>query len=170
MVKASVYNVMYRTWAPWDRVGVRGDLVRFLNEGRINRAEHQRTIELGCGTGANVVYLAEHGFHATGIDFSHVAIRKAERRAASAGVEATFVAGDLTAPAILGIKGPFDFIIDFGTLDDLRGEARRAMADTVIRLSRPGTVFLEYCFFGVTEELPRHQLLGHLEDEPHRTG
>lgn len=62
--------------------------------------------------------------------------------------------GNLTAPSISGIEGPFDFLVDFGTLDDLRGESRAAMADTITRLSRPGSKFLEYCFYGETDELP----------------
>jgi SAM-dependent methyltransferase len=102
----------------------------------------------------------QRGFEAYGIDFSRVAIRKARARAESAGVDPTFVVGDLTAPAIECIEGSFDFIIDFGTLDDLRGASRRAMAATINRLSRPGLLFLEYCFFGVTAELPRISFSG----------
>ena len=33
-------------------------------------------------------------------------------------------------------------------------------AATITRLSRPGSLFLEYCFFGVTEELPRISFSG----------
>lgn len=154
MVGASVYDWMYRLWAPWDSVGVRKDLVDLLERGQITPETYPRSIDLGCGTGANVVHLAGLGFESHGVDFSEVAIRKARKRAAGADVAATFVVGDLTADSIEGIDGPFDFMIDFGTLDDMRGVKRKAMASTITRLSRTGTKFLEYCFFGATEELP----------------
>ncbi|MGD2044079.1 MAG: class I SAM-dependent methyltransferase [Acidimicrobiia bacterium] len=160
MVGARAYNWMYRYWAPWDKVGLRKDLVELLDSGRVDPERFPRAIDLGCGTGANVVHLAGLGYDAWGVDFSEVAIRKARERAATAGVAAEFVIGDLTATTIKGVDGRFDLILDFGTLDDLRGENRMAMARTVTRLSRPGSVFLEYCFYGVTEELPRFSFKG----------
>lgn len=160
MVSARVYDWAYRVWAPWDSVGVRRDLVDLLERGDVDAERYPRSIDLGCGTGANVVHLAEAGFDAWGVDFSEIAIRKARARAAAADLDAHFVVGDLTAPSIPGIEGIFDFLIDFGTLDDLRGESRAAMADTVTRLSRPGSKFLEFCFYGKTEELPSFSFRG----------
>lgn len=153
-LKAAFYDWMYRTWAPWDSVGVRQDLIELLRSGHVTPDRFPRTIDLGCGTGANVVYLASIGFDSVGVDFSGVAIRKARRRAIAAGVDARFVLGDLTAEKIDGLEGPFDFLVDFGTLDDLTGDARRAMAETITRLSRPGSKFLEYCFYGSRDDLP----------------
>lgn len=160
MVGARAYDWMYRYWAPWDKVGLRSDLVDLLDSGRVDPERYPRVIDLGCGTGANVVHLAGLGYDAWGVDFSEVAIRKAGERAAAASVDARFVVGDLTADSIDGVEGPFDLILDFGTLDDLRGEKRAAMARTATRLSRPGSLFLEYCFYGVTEELPRFSFRG----------
>jgi SAM-dependent methyltransferase len=154
MVTSRVYDWMYRLWAPWDSVGVRKDLVDLLERGDVDPRRYPRSIDLGCGTGANVVHLASLGFDSWGVDFSEVALKKAEKRAAEAGVDASFVQGDLTADHIEGVEGGFDFIIDFGTLDDLKGGGRALMARTVTRLARPGTVFLEYCFYGETAELP----------------
>lgn len=156
MVGRRVYDLMYRWWAPWDAVGVRGELREFLDAGRVDPQRHPRAIDLGCGTGANAVFLAERGFDAVGVDFSPVAIGLARERATTAGVadRCQFVVGDLTADAIPGIAGPFDLLVDFGTLDDLDGDGRRAMADMVGRLSRPGSVFLLWCFHARTSELP----------------
>ena len=160
MVKAWAYDWMYRIWAPWDSIGVRRGLRTLVETGVIHPGAYPRSIDLGCGTGANVVYLAKQGFESHGVDFSEVAIAKARRRAEEAGVEANLVVGDLTAPSIDGIEGPYDVLLDFGTLDDLRGEAREKMAATITRLSRPGSKYLEYCFYGVTEELPRFSFRG----------
>jgi SAM-dependent methyltransferase len=160
MLSARVYDAFYRWWAPWDAVGVRTDLRSLLESGRVAPDTHPRAIDLGCGTGANVVYLAEQGFDATGIDFSEVALRKAEQRRLDAGVDCRFIRGDLTADTMPGAEGPFDLIVDFGTLDDLRGADHAAMVRTIDRLSAPGTAFLSFCFFGARDDLPAISLTG----------
>lgn len=151
---------MYRYWAPWDAVGVRQDLKDLLATGRVEPSTHPRSVDLGCGSGANVVHLAESGFDSWGIDFSEIALTKARERAEAAGVECRWVRGDLTADAIAGVADAFDLLIDFGTLDDLRGDNRRAMVSTIDRLSHPGSVFLEWCFYGAVEDLPLFKLDG----------
>ncbi len=151
-VKASLYDLMYRFWAPWDFVGVRTDLIALLDSGRVEVERFPRAIDLGCGTGANVVHLAGQGYDVTGVDFSPVALEKARNRADDAGVDCHLVEADLTGN--LSHLGTFDFLLDFGTLDDLQGEARAAMARNAGLLARPGALFLFYCFYGATEDLP----------------
>lgn len=106
------------------------------------------------GTGANVVHLGALGFESWGVDCSSVAIGKARVRAEEAGVECSFVEGDLTAPSIPGVEGPFDLLLDFGTLDDLKGVGRRRMAATIGRLARPGSLLLGWCFHAHLDQLP----------------
>jgi len=113
-----------------------------------------RAIDLGCGSGANSIFLAEHGFDVTGVDFSPVAIAKARAKASEAGARVAFVEGDLTAESIPDVEGPFDLLVDYGTLDDLKGEKRDAMAATFNRLARPGATFLLWCFCAHPAELP----------------
>ena len=55
-----------------------------------------KVLDVGCGTGDLVMKLAKHGFSVTGVDFSRVAIEKAEDRAKAEGVVATFVVGKIT--------------------------------------------------------------------------
>ena len=40
-----------------------------------------KALELGCGTGDNAVWLAQHGFDVVGIDASDIAIEKAKEKA-----------------------------------------------------------------------------------------
>jgi hypothetical protein len=70
------------------------------------------------------------------------------------------VEGDLTATAIAGAEGPFDLLIDFGTLDDLDPDGRLAMARLVARLARPGAAFVFWCFWARRTDLPRFSLTG----------
>lgn len=46
-----------------------------------------RVLDVACGEGRNAIWLAEQGWHATGVDFSAVALDKARKLAASRGVE-----------------------------------------------------------------------------------
>lgn len=57
-----------------------------------------RAVDLGCGEGADVLWLAEQGWHATGIDISDTAVRRAQDAALAAGLQdhATFLAEDLS--------------------------------------------------------------------------
>jgi SAM-dependent methyltransferase len=162
-MKRAVYDVMYRVGAPWDGPA-RSELVGLVERGVLTpaRLAPGRAIDLGCGTGANVRYLARHGFEATGVDFSPVALRLAQKRAAEEGVAGSvcFVAGDLTANEIPGIDGQFDLLVDYGTLDDLDAAGRRAMAGLIARLARPGAAFLFWCFRARRADLPRISFSG----------
>ena len=162
-MKRTVYDLMYRIGAPWDGPP-RSELVSLVESGVLTpaRLPPGRAIDLGCGTGANVCYLARHGFEATGVDFSPVALRVAWRRARAEGLleSIRFVESDLTACEIPGAGGPFDLVVDYGTLDDLDPAGRRAMARLVADLARPGAAFLFWCFWARRSDLPRMSLTG----------
>lgn len=162
-MKRTIYDLLYRIGAPWDGPP-RPELVSLVESGVLTpaRLPPGRAIDLGCGTGANVRYLARHGFEATGVDFSPVALRSARKRAGVEGTYASirFLEGDLTAAEILGLEGPFDLLVDYGTLDDLDPAGRRAMARLVADLARPGAAFLFWCFWARRSDLPRMSLTG----------
>src|SRR3989344_5032019 len=58
-------------------------------------APHVRGIEMGCGKGRNVIWLAEQGVNMYGFDFSSVAIDEAKNRAAGVS-HASFQTTDAT--------------------------------------------------------------------------
>ena len=148
-----MYDLLYKRGAPWEG-GPRSELVSLVESGRLNPSSTLRAIDLGCGSGANSVFLAEHGFDVTGVDFSPVALGKARALAKERGVSATFVEGDLTATSIPGISEQFDLLVDYGTLDDFKGARRDAVAATFRRLAAPGSTFLLWCFCAEPSELP----------------
>jgi len=163
------YDLIYRFGAPWEGAD-RAELRRLVADGpcasetlRRSRAAHARAIDLGCGAGGVAIELAEAGFDVTGVDFSEVALSKARANAERRGLGADrirFVAGDLTAGHILGVDGPFDLLVDYGTLDDLPESGRRAMATYVTELARPGSRFFLFAFYGRHEDLPRMSFNG----------
>jgi SAM-dependent methyltransferase len=147
MPKSWSYSFQYKTgMARWaGRLGL--ELRDLVQSGRISPETHPRVVDLGCGRGEAAIYLAKRGFQVVGVDFSPVALNEARAAASRAGVSdrCRFVKGDLTASRIPGVEGPFDVVTDLGTLDDLKGEDREAMARTIKRLSGPGSLYYLWC-------------------------
>ena len=53
-----------------------------------------KALDIGCGVGANAIWLAEQGWQVTGVDFSEAAIERAKSMASIRGVEVEFVVAD----------------------------------------------------------------------------
>ncbi|MEX0991520.1 MAG: class I SAM-dependent methyltransferase [Actinomycetota bacterium] len=156
-VPSWAYDLIYRKGAPWE-MGPRPELVEQVESGVLaaEALPPGRAIDLGCGTGANAVFLAEHGFEVTGVDLSAVALRKAREAAGAAGVDdrTRWVHADLTKPVPERYRGAFDLLADYGTLDDLRSNARQRMAALMADLARPGAKVLLWCFYADPRDLP----------------
>ena len=135
------YELGYRYFRmPWD-TGPREELVELVESGRIGPS---RAIDLGCGTGSNAIFLAQHGFDVTAVDYAASAIEKARERAKAAGAPVTFIEDDLTD--LRHVSGPFDFLVDYSVLDDLRPRGRDLYVENVLPLTHPGSRYLLYTF------------------------
>jgi cyclopropane fatty-acyl-phospholipid synthase-like methyltransferase len=131
------FDLWYLLHPPWDTGISPPELLEFI-------ATHPpgRALDLGCGTGTNVLTLAQHGWEASGIDFSSRAIRRAVSRLKAAGVSAQVLVGDVTR--LQGLKGPYDLAVDIGCFHSL---TRRS--DYLVGLRRrlkPGAHWLMYGF------------------------
>jgi SAM-dependent methyltransferase len=136
------YELLYRWRAPWEVDGPRPELVEMVQSGRLKPC---RAIDLGCGTGENVIFLAQNGFDVLGVDLSARAIAQAKAKAEAAGVTASFLTADVTTLAN-GVE-PFDLLLDYGCLGCVMGQpARERYAQTVARLARPGATYILLAF------------------------
>jgi SAM-dependent methyltransferase len=102
-------------------------------------APGSRVLDIGCGAGTNALFLASSGFRASGIDLAPGAIRAAEKRARSAGLEADFRVGD--ALRLPFRRATFGGLVDIGCFHTLPVRLRRQYADEVSRVLRPGGRF-----------------------------
>ena len=91
---------------PWDTGVPDPQLVEMVKSGAIAPG---RTLEIGCGTGTNAIFLAQHDFNVLGVDISDVAVNQA--RAKAHGLCRFEVADFLAAPPT---GGPFEFVFDRG--------------------------------------------------------
>jgi SAM-dependent methyltransferase len=138
-----------RGWAPWDSGIAPPELVRVVEGGGHEHREPGRALDLGCGTGTNCLYLARHGWEATGVDFAEPAIARAREKAAVAGQlsgSTRFLRGDVTRLESLGLRGTYHLIFDLGCLHVIPPVQRPRYAAGIARLAAPGALFLLYAF------------------------
>jgi SAM-dependent methyltransferase len=138
------WDIAYRSRPPWDSDLAADELVELVGRGRVGAG---RVLDIGCGTGSNVVYLAEKGFDVSGVDISRVAIRKAVAKARERGVRCNFQVLDFTdTEAVSKTLSTFHTILDAGCFHSLSSQDRDSYADSLELVSHPGSLYLLWCF------------------------
>jgi cyclopropane fatty-acyl-phospholipid synthase-like methyltransferase len=140
LIRRILFELMY--WigrTPWDTGVTPPEVVNFV-------ANHKpaRAIDLGCGTGTNALYLAEHGWQVVGADFSRGAIRTARRKIRDSDLPIEFHQTDVTR--LEGIQGPFDLALDIGCFHSLPVDRRQDYATRVGQLAAPNGYYLLYAW------------------------
>jgi len=157
MLRRLFFNIWYFFSPPWDTGISPPELMRFIESNPPGRA-----LDLGCGTGTNVITLAKHGWDATGVDFALTAIRIARRKARKTKVEVDLRVGDATK--LDDLRGQFDLILDMGCYHNISPERQFDYIHNVRRLLNKNGTFLLYVFFrdpattgpGITEVELQH--------------
>ncbi len=105
-----------------------------------------RALDMGCGTGTNVVTLAKAGWQVTGVDFTPRAIRRARQKVRDNHVAVELRVGDVTR--LKDINTAFDLILDIGCYHSLAPGKRPIYLANVDRLLADDGTFLLYTFLG----------------------
>ncbi len=135
---------------PWDTRHTPPEVQRFWMSHRLPR--RGRALDLGCGPGTNVVYLARMGLDAIGVDYViQPLITASERvkeieRSGEAGLAARcrFLLGDVTSLPFRDLQA--NYILDVGCLHGLPPEARSGYVQGVVANLAPGGYFHLYAF------------------------
>ncbi len=147
MMRKLFWNIRYLFGTPpWDTGITPPEVVEVVEGGEVPPG---RALDIGCGTGTNAIYLAQHGFDVVGVDVAWLAIRRAKRKARRAGVRVAFYTGDvlkLGTPAGPPVRGPFDFALDIGALHSLERSERAAYAAMLRRVLRVGGRYMLYAW------------------------
>jgi len=101
-------------------------------------------LDMGCGTGENILQLASLGYEAWAIDRSALAIERAKAKGEARRLDVHWMVGDALMPRGLGRR--FNTIIDSGFFHSLDDAQRRVYAQRVARLLRPGGLLVILCF------------------------
>jgi SAM-dependent methyltransferase len=97
-----------------------------------------RALDVGCGEGADAIWLAERGWNVTGLDISAVAIERAQTAAAGRGVDISWLVGDV---ATVGLPARSYDLVSLQYAPLLRGDDHAA-ARTLLGAVASGGTFL----------------------------
>jgi ubiquinone/menaquinone biosynthesis C-methylase UbiE len=123
---------------PWDTGRASSELMETVLQQRVLPCA---TLELGCGTGADAVFLASSSFQMTAVDCAAAAIDRAIARADKAQVRVRFRWADaLDLPDDL--KHPYGFVFDRRCYESLRNQHLDRYIATVERVTQAGSRFL----------------------------
>jgi ubiquinone/menaquinone biosynthesis C-methylase UbiE len=132
-----IFNFWYFRKPPWDSGITPPELFQFIQSHPAGCA-----IDLGCGTGTNLITLAKTGWQVTGIDFASRAIQIARRKLKKQNINASLLVGDVTN---FKIDSQFDLALDIGCFHGLDNKA-----DYLTQLDKmlaPNGFWLMYGFF-----------------------
>jgi cyclopropane fatty-acyl-phospholipid synthase-like methyltransferase len=134
-----LFQLFYLGDPPWDSGITPPEVVEFLDAHPPGRA-----LDLGCGTGTNVITLAEHGWEAKGVDFVPRAVRQARRKARRAEVHVEFAVGDVADKR--HFAGRYDLILDIGCYHALSEAQRRQYRQNIAAHLADGGTYMLYGF------------------------
>ena len=113
-------------------------------------------LDLGCGTGTNLLYLAQQGWQVVGVDFSRLAVQTARKRLRNAGIKADVRVDDVTR--LTAVQDEYNYILDIGCYHQLSQDGRKAYQVNLNRLLAPGGVWMIYGHYSESGSSPRHGL------------
>jgi ubiquinone/menaquinone biosynthesis C-methylase UbiE len=146
--KHTLYRIFYRIgFTPWDGHPLAQSL-RDLIEGTGNSPAlpADSVLEVGCGTGDCSIYLAEHGWTVTAVDFVRNPLERARAKAQAAGVSIDFVQADVTQLSRAGIGAGFPLIVDNGCLHNMSDDDRDAYVREITAVAGPDARLLIVAF------------------------
>jgi SAM-dependent methyltransferase len=136
------YQLMYRIgFTPWDNHEIPGPLAEL-----INTLPPGRMLDVGCGTGTDAIWCAQHGWQVTGIDAVSVPIHRATRNARAADVEVRFVQANIARIAPEQLGGDYTLIQDIGCFAGLNDADRHRAAITMTDVAARGARLLIFAF------------------------
>ena len=139
-MSANRFESAYLGTPPWDIGRPQPAIMRLAQARQITGS----VLDVGCGTGENVLYLAELGFAAMGVDGAPTAISKARAKAKQRGVTAQFEVADALSLSMPNRR--FDSVIDTGLFHVFSDEERDRFRDSLARVVRRGGTYFLMCF------------------------
>jgi ubiquinone/menaquinone biosynthesis C-methylase UbiE len=137
---AWTFDAAYRDIPPWDIGRPQQAYVELEQAGKIQGS----VLDVGCGTGEHALYLAQRGHEVWGIDSSPTAIRKAQDKASSRGVNVTLRVAD--ALHLEALDRTFETLIDSGLFHIFSDEVRPLFIQSLARVLQPGGSYHLLCF------------------------
>ncbi len=148
LLRRLLFQYWYFGQPKWDTGISPPELLDFIEKHKPARA-----IDIGCGTGTNVITLAKAGWQVTGVDFAPRAIQLANQKLIAADIQAALSVNDATK--LDGVIGPYDFVLDIGCFHSIPKNGKAKYLKQLDRILAPNGFWLMY---------------GFLKSEPHQSG
>ncbi len=134
------FEKAYRGRPPWDIGRPQREFVLLEESGEIVG----EVLDVGCGTGDNVLYLASRGHDVWGVDSVPAAVETARKKAEDRGLAATFLVKD--ALHLHEIGRTFDTVIDSGLFHTLSDPDRPRFVRILSMALKPGGTYFMLAF------------------------
>jgi hypothetical protein len=143
------YAIAYAIGAtPWERAGDAGgdQLDELLAKEEAPRGGPARALDLGCGSGAHAVALAERGWRVTGVEQIGKALARARERADEHGTAVTFIQGDVTQLDPGAVGTGYELLLDIGCFHGMTPTNQAAMGRSIEAVAAPDATLLMLAF------------------------
>ena len=131
------FNLLYLGRPPWDTGVSPPELKSFLLS-----TDPGRALDVGCGTGTNLLTMAKAGWYVFGVDISFISVFRARAKLWRAGAPGKVIHGDITGG--LTFQAPFDFVLDIGCYHALSAHGRRGYHNNLRGWLAPNGIYLLY--------------------------
>lgn len=131
------FNLFYLGRPPWD-TGVSPPELQDL----LDNKNPGRALDVGCGTGTNLVTMAEAGWQVVGMDIAWLSVLRARAKLQRNDNGGRVIYGDINGEP--DIYPPFDLILDIGCYHGLSPAGRENYRAHVRKWLTPGGTLLMY--------------------------
>ncbi len=134
------FDSMYDGIPPWDIGRPQKEIVKAVKRGEISG----KVLDVGCGTGEHVMYLAGLVQEVWGIDFSPKAIKRANENAERRKISVNFLV--LDALQLQSLEEKFDSIVDSGLFHVFSDKERLEFSQSLSSVLKSGGSYHMLCF------------------------
>jgi cyclopropane fatty-acyl-phospholipid synthase-like methyltransferase len=145
LINRLFFSLWYLRRPPWDTGVSPPELMDYIKSHPVGKA-----LDLGCGTGTNVITLAKSGWQVVGVDFVRRAINLAKKNAKQYDVQVDLRVEDVTR--LESVCGKFDLVLDIGCFHSLPPSTRQSYILKIDQLLADGGTFLLYLFLAANTE------------------
>lgn len=138
------FNDSYQHVPPWDIGRPQKEIIQLMEAGEIKGS----TLDIGCGTGENALYISGFGLPTLGVDTAPLALKAAKEKAqvmlTRRGVCARFKPAD--ALDLAPLNETFYSAIDVGFFHTLSDSERPLFANSLASVLKAGGTYFMLCF------------------------
>ncbi len=138
------FYLKYQQKPRWDTGISPPELITYLDTHPTGRA-----LDLGCGTGTNLVKMAQKGWIVVGVDFIPTAVHAARRKLSNKGLSGKVILGSVTR--LYKFSEPFNLVLDIGCFHNLTVNQKKIYIVNLSRYLKPGGNFLLYAHYKQNE-------------------